>query len=71
MRLHAGEEVGLDVVVGPAEIEVEIGEGVGLQEPLVLLGDVFHDGVLSVCIGRRIPLTLMTSLFFLLAHCAL
>ena len=28
--LHACEEVGLDVIVGPAEIEVEIGEGVGL-----------------------------------------
>lgn len=69
--LHAGEEIGLDVVVSPADVEVEVGEGIGLQKPLVLFGDVLDDGVLRVLMGKGVPLTLITSLFFLLAHCAL
>jgi hypothetical protein len=69
--LHACEEVGLDVVVGPAEVEVEVGEGVGLQEAFVLLGDVLDDCVLRVWMGIAVPLTLTTSLCFLDAHCAL
>lgn len=71
MGLHAGEEVGLDVVVSPAEVEVEIGEGVGLQEPLVLLGHVLDHCVLGVWMREAVPATLMMSLLFLLAHCAL
>jgi hypothetical protein len=71
VRLHACEEVRLDVVVCPADVEVEVGERVGLQEPFVLAGDVFDDCVLGICIGGGLPLTLMTSLCFLLAHCAL
>lgn len=69
--LHAGEEVGLDVVVGPADVEVEVGEGIGLQEPAILLGDVLDHRVLSVCMQAGVPLTLITNLCFLLAHCAL
>ena len=69
--LHACEEVGLDVIVGPAEIKVEIGEGVGLKEPFILFGDVLDHGVLGVCMGEVLPLTLMTNLFFFDAQCAL
>lgn len=69
--LHACEEVGPDVVVGPAEVEGEVGERVGLQEPPVLLGDVLDHRVLGVCMQAGVPLTLITSLCFLLAHCAL
>lgn len=71
VRLHACEKIGLDMVVGPAEIKVEVGEGIGLEEPLVLFGDMLDDSVLGVCMGAVVPLTLMTSLCFLLPHCAL
>ena len=71
MRLHAGKEFRLDVIVSPAEIEVEIGEGVGLKEPFILFGDVLDHGVLGVCMGEVLPLTLMTNLFFFDAQCAL
>lgn len=71
MGLHAGKEIGLDVIVGPAEVEVQIGEGVGLQEPFILLGDVLDHRVLRVCMGDAVPLTLMTSLFFFDAQWAL
>lgn len=68
VRLHACEQFRLDVVVGPAEVEVEVGDRLGLQVPLVFAGDVFNDGVLGVCMGGGVPLTLMTSLFLLLAN---
>ncbi len=45
--LHAGEEFWLDVVVGPADVEVEGGGGVSLHVPLMLFGDMFDDGILS------------------------
>lgn len=65
--LHAGEEIRLDVVISPADVEVEIGEGVSLKEPFILLGHVLHHCVLSICVTEELPLTLMISLFFLQA----
>lgn len=63
--LHAGKEFRLDMIVGPAEVEGQPLGRVGLHVPLVLLGDVFHDGILGLCMGRELPLTLTTILCFL------
>ena len=71
MGLHSCEEIWFDVVVGPAQIEGEISEWFCLQKPFILFGDMFDDSVLCICVGLGLPLTLMTSLFFLFAHCAL
>ena len=64
MRLHAGKEFRLDVIVSPAEIEVEVHYGVCLHVPPVLLGDVLDHGVLGFCVSWRVPATLMTILCF-------
>jgi hypothetical protein len=45
--LHACEELGLNVVVGPAEVEGEVLNGISLQVPAVLFGNVLHDCVLG------------------------
>lgn len=46
--LHPREEIGFDVVIGPAQIEGEIGEGFGLQEPFILAGDMLDDSILGI-----------------------
>lgn len=71
MSLHPCEKIGLDVIIGPAEIECEIGEWLGLQKPFILFGNMLDDSILGICVKLGLPLTLMTSLFFLFAHCAL
>jgi len=48
VSLHAREEFRLDVVVGPAEVEVEALDGVRLHVPLVLLGHMLHHCVLGL-----------------------
>lgn len=63
--LHACEEFRLNMIVGPAEVEGQPLGRVGLHVPLVLLGDVFDDCILGLCMGRELPLTLTTILCFL------
>ena len=63
--LHASEELGFDVVVGPADVEVEVLDGVSLHHPFVLLSDVLHHSVLRLCFRAFLPLTLMIILCFL------
>jgi len=46
MRLHAGKELSLDVVIRPADIKIEVEDWLGLHEPLVFFGDVLDDGIL-------------------------
>ena len=47
MRLHPGEEIGLDMAIGPAEVEVKVGDWLGLHEPLIFLGEMLDDGILG------------------------
>lgn len=65
MGLHAGKEFRFDVVVSPADVEVEGGWRVGLHPPLVLFGDVFDYGILSFYMREGLPLTLIIILCFL------
>lgn len=65
VRLHSGKELGFDVIVGPADIEVEVGDRVGLQPPFIFFGNVLYHCVLCFCMLRDVPLTLMTTLCFL------
>lgn len=69
--LHAGKEIGLDMVISPADIEVEIGEWVSLKKPFILFGHMLNHCVLCICITSKIPLTFITTLFFLPPICAL
>lgn len=48
VRLHAGKEVRLNVVIGPADVKVKVCEWVSLEKPFILPGDVFDDSVLCV-----------------------
>lgn len=63
--LHAGEEFGFDVIVGPAEVKSEVLDGVSLQVPLFFLDDMFDNSVLGFWMRRGLPLTLMTIFCFL------
>ena len=63
--LHAGEELGFDVIVGPAEVKGEVLYGVSLQVPLFFLDDMFDNSVLGFWMRRGLPLTLMTIFCFL------
>lgn len=47
MGLHASEEFRLDMVIGPADVEVKGSGRVGLHVPLVLFGNMLDDGILS------------------------
>ncbi len=68
VSLHAGEEFGLDVVVGPAQVEVQVHHRVRLHVPPVLLSDMFDDSVLGFWVGESVPATLMTILCFLVEN---
>jgi len=51
MRLHPRKQLVFDVVVSPANIKSEVGEGLSLHEPFVLFGHVLDHSVLGVCVG--------------------
>lgn len=68
VRLHPREQVRLDMIVSPAEIEVEIGKRFSLQIPFILESNVLDDSILRVCMEDKLPLTLTMILFFLLAY---
>ena len=66
--LHPGKEFRLDVVVGPADIKIKIGDGLGLHKPFIFFSDVLDNGILCFCMEGYVPLTLIAILFFLLLN---
>jgi hypothetical protein len=48
MWLHASKEIWLDMIVSPAQIEVEVGEWFCLQIPFMFTSNVFDHCVLGV-----------------------
>ena len=64
VRLHACEEVSFDVIICPAEIEVEVEDGVSLHPPFMFFCDMFDDCILSFFITECVQLTLMIILCF-------
>ena len=66
--LHPGKEFGLDVVIGPADIKIKIGDGFCLHKPFIFFSDVLDNGILCFYMEEHVPLTLMAILFFLLLN---
>ena len=48
VRLHPHKQVRLHMRIGPADVEVEVVDGLSLKEPFILLGHVLDHRVLSV-----------------------
>lgn len=65
MRLHSSEQLRFDMVVSPANVEVEASDRICLQPPLIFFGNMFHHSILCLYMLEGVPLTLMISLFFL------
>ena len=66
MGLHSSQYLRSDNVVGPADVEVEVFDGRVVEVPFhQFLSREFNDWVLSVYIGRGVPLTFMMILVML------
>jgi hypothetical protein len=68
MWLHASKQVWLNMIVGPANIEVQVSKRLRKQKPFILKSDMLDNSILRVYVSNKLPLTLTVILFFLLAN---